>query len=158
MTGNAYMPLYVGDYLGDTSHLSTIEHGAYMLLLMHYWRHGGLPADDCRLAQIARMTDQEWRSAKVVIARFFSRKWKHKRVEAELMRSQNRSKNAKNAAHKRHSKNKDFHANALLRARVPYHKRDNLVSFAPVIPDLEAYKTDPIEPSPALLKSLGKNP
>ena len=40
MTGNAYMPFYVGDYLGDTSHLSTIEHGAYMLLLMHYWCHG----------------------------------------------------------------------------------------------------------------------
>ena len=36
-----WMPLYVGDYVGDTLHLELDEHGAYFLLMMTYWRNGG---------------------------------------------------------------------------------------------------------------------
>ncbi len=79
-----WMPLYVGDYLADTTHLRAAEHGAYLNLIMHYWMRGGLPQDDVALARIARMTLREWNKARPIIEPFFSDGWKHKRVEFEL--------------------------------------------------------------------------
>ena len=34
------MSLHVGDYLKDTTHLDATLHGAYLLLIMHYWAKG----------------------------------------------------------------------------------------------------------------------
>jgi uncharacterized protein YdaU (DUF1376 family) len=79
-----WMPLYVADYLSDTGHLTTVQHGAYLLLIMHYWKRGGLPSDDTQLAQIARMTEREWARNKVTIGLFFSDEWQHERINQEL--------------------------------------------------------------------------
>lgn len=81
-----WMPFYVGDYLGDTAHLSTVQHGAYCLLLFTYWRTGSLPDDDQALANIARLSLDDWMAHRPVLSRFFFDGWRHKRVEAELRR------------------------------------------------------------------------
>lgn len=66
-----WMPLYVGDYLADTMHLSAAEHGAYLLLLMHQWRTGPLPDDDRQLAAIARCDGPTWRRVGQTVRAFF---------------------------------------------------------------------------------------
>ena len=81
-----WMPIYIGDYLADTGHLSTTQHGAYLLLLMHYWRKRELPEDDKQLAAIAKLPLRIWLDSKETIQSFFFDGWKHKRIEAELQR------------------------------------------------------------------------
>jgi uncharacterized protein YdaU (DUF1376 family) len=81
------MPLYVRDYLGDTSHLSTVEHGAYLLLIMHYWLNGGVPADAAKQARIARLSLREWSAIRNTVADFFDADWRHKRIDAELAKA-----------------------------------------------------------------------
>lgn len=83
-----FMPLYVSDYLADTMHLSTAEHGAYLLLIMHYWRTGdGLTVDDAQLARISRCTSKNWQKMKPAILSFFvliDGKYRHKRIDRQL--------------------------------------------------------------------------
>jgi hypothetical protein len=67
-----WMPLYIADYLADTTHLSTMEHGAYMLLIMDYWRHGRLPKEDAALARIVRMSAKEWQAVKPNVMGLFA--------------------------------------------------------------------------------------
>lgn len=101
----AWMPLYVADYLADTTHLSAAEHGAYLLLIMHYWQNGELPTDDRRLARIARMGTKEWNKARPTLAEFFDAGWKHARVEAEIGRANEVSDRARSKAEKRWKNN-----------------------------------------------------
>ena len=79
-----WMPLYVGDYLGDTGHLTTTQHGAYLLLMMHYWRKGELPDDDRQLSKITKLPLKTWCEYRLTLQDFFYEGWKHKRIDAEL--------------------------------------------------------------------------
>jgi uncharacterized protein YdaU (DUF1376 family) len=79
-----WMSFWVGDYLADTAHLRVEEHGAYMLLIMHYWRTGGLPSDEHALQRITRMTKAEWKRSRDVLRAFFQDGWRHKRIDHEL--------------------------------------------------------------------------
>jgi uncharacterized protein YdaU (DUF1376 family) len=81
-----WMPLYVGDYLGDTGHLTTAQHGAYLLLMMHYWRKGELPDDDRQLSKITKLPLRTWCEYRATLQDFFHEGWKHKRIDAELER------------------------------------------------------------------------
>ncbi len=40
-----WMPIFIGDFLADTSHLDAERTGAYLILLFRYWRKGPLPND-----------------------------------------------------------------------------------------------------------------
>ena len=66
-------PLWTDAYLGDTTHLSTLEHGAYLLLLIAMWRSKfkSLPNDDKLLARYTHLTPSRWRKIKPVILAFF---------------------------------------------------------------------------------------
>ncbi|MCX7319235.1 MAG: DUF1376 domain-containing protein, partial [Hyphomicrobiales bacterium] len=74
------------DYLADTGHLTTTQHGAYLLLMMHYWRKLELPDDDKQLAAIAKLPLRIWLDSKETIQSFFHDGWKHKRIESELQK------------------------------------------------------------------------
>jgi uncharacterized protein YdaU (DUF1376 family) len=85
--GRAWMPLYVGDYLRDTRDLNTLQHGAYLLLIMHYWQHDALPSDDARLAAITGLSVAQWRRIREPVQAKFSDGWRHKRIEAEIAKT-----------------------------------------------------------------------
>lgn len=82
-----WFPVYVTDYLADTYHLTTEGHGAYLLLMFHYWRQGGLPTDDAGLARIARLGLPQWMAIRDTIFEFFDADWRHGRIDAELKKS-----------------------------------------------------------------------
>lgn len=68
-----WMPLYVPDFLTDTTHLSTEETGAYLLVLMGAWSRGGkVPDDEKQLARIARTDLDSWRRIAPVLKPFFT--------------------------------------------------------------------------------------
>lgn len=82
------MPIYWGDYLRDTRDLTTLQHGAYLLLIAHYWQHDGLPSEEARLAAIAGVTPQVWKTIRGAIADKFQEGWKHKRVDDEIQKAE----------------------------------------------------------------------
>lgn len=80
------MPIYIGDYLGDTQRLTTEQHGAYLLLIFDYWRNGAPPDDDAVLQQITRLNPQAWKKHKATLRALFEVRdgvWTHKRIERE---------------------------------------------------------------------------
>ena len=97
----SWMPLYWGDYFGDTMHLTTEEHGAYLLLLGTYWRRArGLPDDDKWLASVTKMTTKKRKIVRPNIIEFFDISdglLIHKRVEKEILKSSGRLHSARAA-------------------------------------------------------------
>lgn len=86
MAALPYMQLYIADYLADTMHLSTEEHGAYLLLMFNYWQTGrAIPKN--RLPKIARVSDERWKELEPVIKEFFEEdndNWVHLRIERDI--------------------------------------------------------------------------
>lgn len=67
------MPMYWDAYLADTTHLTTEEHGAYMLLLGAMWRRNGrIPDDDKDIARILGMTVAKWKRTKERLSAFLT--------------------------------------------------------------------------------------
>jgi uncharacterized protein YdaU (DUF1376 family) len=99
------MPFYVSDYLSDTTHLTTEEHGAYLLLIMAYWKRGSaLPDDDEYLRRICKLTNKKYTTVKLSVFKLFELKdgfWTHKRLEKEILKSCKRSTDAQRARNAR---------------------------------------------------------
>lgn len=105
---SAWMPFYIGDYLGDTQRLTTEQHGAYLLLILDYWRNGPAPDDDAVLQQITKLDKAGWKRCRLAMSRMFQigdGEWKHKRIDKELANAKDnasrRSEKASKAAQAR---------------------------------------------------------
>lgn len=103
MSAAPNMPLFLDAYLADTTHLSTEEHGAYLLLLMSMWRRGGaVPNDDKDLARIVGLSPSKWRAVKTRLLPFLvvsEGEISQKRLKKEWEYVQEkREKNAQNGA------------------------------------------------------------
>lgn len=83
-----WMPFYIGDFLRDTQHLGPDQVGAYVLLIFHYWQHGGLPDDDEQLSKIVKMPRRKWRKNRAILEAFFAPGWRHNRIDIELEKSE----------------------------------------------------------------------
>ena len=86
MAALPYIQLYVADYLADTAHLTTEEHGAYLLLLFNYWQTGK-PLREERLAAVSRLPNDRWICVEKTLSEFFYLQdglWINDRVEKDL--------------------------------------------------------------------------
>ncbi len=86
-----WMQLHIPDYIRDTRHLSTVEHGAYLLLMMSAWTSAGdLPADEKRLARISGLNPKEWNRSREILLDFFTLEggfYRQKRIDLELQKA-----------------------------------------------------------------------
>ena len=149
MAALPYIQLYVADYLADTAHLTAIEHGVYLLLIMNYWqRSKPLPNDDLKLAQIGRCKKEEWLKMKNTILDFFKVDEKfviHPRIENDLKKikliSKKRAIAGKAGSSARWS---DSNCHTLAKQLPIYKDNNKNIVDVIVVPerDLPAQKTD----------------
>ena len=127
--------LHVGDYLRHTRHLRASEHGAYLMLIMHYWATGGLPENDEQLAAIASMSTREWRKHKPVIAPLFEPGWRLPWLNAALADASAARERKSNAGKKGNAKrwgsNRHAHADRHAFGDASQYDRDAIALQSP---------------------------
>jgi uncharacterized protein YdaU (DUF1376 family) len=100
MAALPYLQLYVADYLSDTMHLSTEEHGAYILLIMNYWQTGK-PINSKHIKAITKLSNERITDVIETLQHFFNVDvdglWFHKRIEADLEKVRDKSIKSSNA-------------------------------------------------------------
>ncbi|MGH9493534.1 MAG: YdaU family protein [Candidatus Sulfotelmatobacter sp.] len=106
---NCWYARYPGDYLRDTAHLLLTEHGAYGLLLDHYYStEGPLPASRDALYRICRaFTDAERAAVDSVLAQFFtlqSEGYRNARADRELKKRAEKRRKLSDAGRRRWGK------------------------------------------------------
>lgn len=108
MAAIPYIQLYVADYLADTMHLTTEEHGAYLLLIMNYWQTGK-PLQCERIPNVVRLSKSRFSEIEKTLSEFFTITehgfWVHQRIELDLAFVRSKSEKASDSAKKRWNKN-----------------------------------------------------
>jgi len=95
MSTRPWMPFYPADYISDTTDLTLREHGAYVLLILHYWKRGGLPDGEANASDLlprcyrvcSASGPEDETAVRSVLTRFFTfanGRFHHKRVDQEL--------------------------------------------------------------------------
>lgn len=119
MPNKPWFPLYVNDYLADTTALEAAEHGAYMLLIMAYWKQGGpLKDDDNSLRKMARVSREEWKEIRETLEPFFTVAdgfWHHKRMDKELFEAEEKYQRRAKAGSKGGKQKGNSNASAMLK-------------------------------------------
>lgn len=148
---DVWMPLYIGDYLADTNRLTTEQHGAYLLLIMDYWRNGPPPDDEEILQNVTRLSKFLWKKHGPVLQKFFTVEngvWRHKRIDEEMAGASSgkaaASEKARIAANARWSKN-DAPSNA--QAHAPEMLEECPSPSPSPISKTEGTKPAPVEPA-----------
>lgn len=93
---DVWMPIYIGDYLRDTEELSSSEHGAYLLLLMHYWQKKGVIG--CDVDRLARVARSDSITCGFVLGYFFTLvdgNYKNKRADKEMENAEGRRRSSR---------------------------------------------------------------
>jgi len=86
-----WMPVYIGDYLRDTEELTGPEHGAYLLLLMHYWQKNGEIGSD--VERLARVCKSSVETCSFILGYYFvleNGNYKNKRADEEIAKAEKR--------------------------------------------------------------------
>jgi uncharacterized protein YdaU (DUF1376 family) len=142
-----WMPLYIADYLKDTTHLGALESGAYLHLIMDYWTNGGLPSDERQLARIAKLTDKEWKACRATLQAFFHDGWKHKRIDQEIAHASDVSEKRKKAVAEREQRRQQAAiTSSSIDASIDHtvhssqERKKDAAPAAPVDPEVELYR------------------
>jgi uncharacterized protein YdaU (DUF1376 family) len=136
----SWYPFYVGDYARKTAHLSMLEHGAYRLLLDHYYATGEpLPSDNAKLFRICRArTPSERKSVLSTVAEFFTKDGtllRSEKCDRVLNKQLNYSNSQSAKAKLRHSHG---NATAMPRARVTKTRTKTKGEVSPIYtPDFD---------------------
>jgi len=142
MSNRAWMPLHIADYLADTGHLTATEHGAYLLMIMHYWQNGSLPANERVIARIAKLTVEQWEESRDILAMLFGPDWSHKRIDAELSKADEIIEKRRSAAEARYSKAKKDTSDA---NAMHVQSKSSDTGALPTTTDLSSLRSESIE-------------
>jgi uncharacterized protein YdaU (DUF1376 family) len=117
MNGLPWYAHSIAAYEKHTAHLTMLQHGAYRLLMDHYYKMAApLPAPLMQLHRICRaVADEEKAAVSAVLSEFFTLEddgWHNDRADEELARMALISDKRRKAANSRHSGPEKTHAKA----------------------------------------------
>lgn len=120
MSDRPFMPLWTGDYLKKTRHLTTLEHGAYLLLIIECWERpsGSIPNKPELLARLAGVSMKEWKEISPIVLEFFTlnkrkKEYTQERVTEERAKTAQKRVLAQQSIAKRWNKKKKDDTNVL---------------------------------------------